>query len=89
MNMVAPLFDAFAMERTKEAEQGTINSLRVLAWSFGWAVGPYISGIVQQQYGFSPLFITTAVLYTLGIGLTWVFFGDKQGLIPQPSIAVR
>jgi MFS family permease len=88
MNMVAPLFDAFAMERTKEAEQGTINSLRVLAWSFGWAVGPYISGIVQQQYGFSPLFITTAVLYTLGIGLTWVFFGDKQGLIPQPSIAV-
>jgi MFS family permease len=85
MNMVAPLFDAFAMERTTENEQGTINSLRALAWSFGWAVGPYISGIVQQKYGFSPLFITTAVLYTIGIGLTWAFFGDKQGLIPQPS----
>ena len=85
MNMVAPLFDAFAMERTTENEQGTINSLRGLAWNFGWAVGPYISGIVQQKYGFSPLFITTAVLYTIGIGLTWAFFGDKQGLISQPS----
>lgn len=88
MNMVAPLFDAYAMEQTIETEQGTINSLRGLAWNFGWAIGPYISGIVQQQHGFSPLFITTAILYTLGIGLTWVFFGEKRKLIPQPSAAV-
>jgi len=87
MNMVAPLFDAFAMEHTTEAEQGTVNSLRSLSWNFGWAIGPYISGIVQQQYGFSPLFITTAVLYTLGIGLTWAFFGEKRSFIPQPSTA--
>lgn len=85
MNMVSPLFDAFAMEHTIETEQGTINSLRGLAWNFGWAIGPYISGIVQQQYGFSPLFITTAILYTVGIGLTWAFFGEKRNLIPQPS----
>lgn len=87
MNMVAPLFDAFAMEHTSEMEQGTINSLRGLAWSFGWAIGPYVSGIVQQKYGFSPLFITTAILYTLGIVLTWAFFGEKRNLVPQPSPA--
>jgi MFS family permease len=87
MNMVAPLFDAFAMERTLEAEQGTINSIRNWAWNVGWAVGPYISGLVQQRYGFSPLFLTTAILYTVGTLLTWSFFGKKQTLQPLPSVA--
>jgi MFS family permease len=87
MNMVAPLFDAFAMERTPESEQGTINSIRNWAWNVGWAVGPYISGLVQQSYGFTPIFITTIILYTLGIFLTWVFFGKKQFFQPLPSAA--
>lgn len=82
MNMAAPFFDAYAMEHTKENEQGTINSLRSWSWNVGWAVGPYISGIVQQRYGFSPLFMTTAILYALSIILTWVFFGDKEKVAP-------
>jgi MFS family permease len=74
MNMVAPLMDAFALEQTHEREHGTVNSIRNLAWNVGWAVGPYISGLVQQRWGFAPLFINTAVLYAIAIGLTWVFF---------------
>lgn len=76
MNMVAPFFDAYAMEHTVETEHGTINSLRAWSWNFGWAVGPYLSGLVQQKYGFSPLFVITAVLYALAIALTWLFFGE-------------
>jgi MFS family permease len=87
MNMAAPLFDAYAMERTTETEQGTINSLRTWAWNVGWAIGPYLSGIVQQRYGFSPLFVITTVLYAIGILLTWVFFHNKQRLSPVPSLA--
>jgi len=87
MNMVAPLFDAYAMERTTETEQGTINSLRNWAWNVGWAVGPYLSGIIQQRYGFSPLFVITTVLYAVAILLTWVFFRNKQRLSPQPFLA--
>ena len=87
MNMVAPLFDAYAMERTTETEQGTINSLRNWAWNVGWAVGPYLSGIIQQRYGFSPLFLITTILYAVAIALTWVFFGNKQRLSAQPSAA--
>jgi len=79
MNMVAPLFDAYALERTVEAEHGMVNSIRNLAWNVGWAVGPYLSGLVQQRWGFSPIFISTAILYGLGIGLTWIFFK------PQPE----
>jgi len=87
MNMVAPLFDAYAMERTTETEQGTINSIRNWAWNVGWAVGPYLSGIVQQRYGFSPLFVITTVLYAVAILMTWVFFRTRQELSPQPILA--
>jgi predicted MFS family arabinose efflux permease len=79
MNMVAPLFDAFALELTHETEHGAVNSIRNLAWNVGWAVGPYISGLVQQRWGFSPLFISTAVLYGVASSLTWIFFRPKAG----------
>jgi len=82
MNMVAPLFDAFALEQSHESEHGAVNSIRNLAWNVGWTVGPYISGLVQQRYGFSPLFISTAVLYALGISLTWIFFRPKSSQDP-------
>ena len=78
MNMVAPLFDAFALEQTHEREHGAVNSVRNLAWNVGWTVGPYISGLVQQRYGFSPLFVSTAILYGIGISLTWIFFQPKK-----------
>ncbi len=53
MNMVAPLFDAFALEQSHESEHGAVNSVRNLAWNVGWTVGPYISGVVQQRWGLS------------------------------------
>ena len=79
MNMVAPLFDAYALELTDEHEHGAVNSIRNLAWNVGWAVGPYLSGLVQQRWGFTPLFISTAVLYGAGIMMTWVFFRPSAG----------
>ena len=82
MNMVTPLFDAFALEQTHETEHGAINSIRNLAWNMGWAVGPFVSGLVQQRWGFTPLFINTAVMYTIAISLTWIFFRPKA--VPDP-----
>ncbi len=84
MNMVAPLFDAYSLELTHESEHGAVNSVRNLAWNVGWAVGPYISGVVQQRWGFTPLFINTAVLYALAIGLTWLFFRPRARRDPLP-----
>jgi predicted MFS family arabinose efflux permease len=78
MNMAVPLYHAYAMEQIREREQGTVNSVIELAWQVGWAVGPYASGVVQQRYGFTPLFITTGVLYLASIVLTWVFFGKRE-----------
>jgi MFS family permease len=78
MNMAAPLYGAFAMEQITPSEQGTANSMLSLSWQAGWAVGPYISGVVQNRWGFSPLFIATAVLYGIAVCLTWVFFYKQE-----------
>ena len=78
MNMAVPLFDAFAMEQVPQRSQGTVNSLRELSWQMGWAIGPYVSGVVQGSYGFSPLFLVTAVLYALSTILIWMFFSGSE-----------
>jgi MFS family permease len=88
MNMVAPLFDAFALEQTHESEHGAVNSIRNLAWNVGWTVGPYVSGVVQQRWGFSPLFISTAILYAIAISLTWFFFRSKAVASRQEIVPV-
>jgi MFS family permease len=80
MNMSAPLYGAFCMEQIPPSEQGTASSMMSLSWQAGWAVGPYISGIVQSRWGFSPLFIATAVLYTAAVYLTWFYFHRHEDL---------
>jgi MFS family permease len=79
MNMSAPLYSAFCMEQTPERDQGTVNSVLNMSWSLGWAVGPYLSGLVQTAYGFTPLFITTAILYLTAIMTMWGLFPKIDG----------
>lgn len=81
MNLAVPLYEAFAMEHTREAEQGTVYSVLELGWQLGWTVGPYISGVVQATYGFSPLFIATSLLYVLAILTAWIFFGKQEARV--------
>ncbi len=78
MNMASPLYSAFCMEHTPEQHQGFVNSILNLSWNIGWAVGPFVSGVVQERYGFSPLFVTTAVLYASAIAFTWRFFKSTE-----------
>jgi predicted MFS family arabinose efflux permease len=80
MNMAVPLYRTFTMEQVHEREQGTVNSIVELAWQVGWAVGPYLSGVVQEAYGFTPLFVTTGAMYASSILLTWVFFHKQEAL---------
>jgi len=62
-----------------------VNSVLNLSWNIGWAVGPFISGVVQQNYGFAPLFIATAVLYFVAVLLQWRFFDKVDRLAPVPA----
>ncbi len=85
MNMAAPLYSAFCMERVPENDQGVVNSILNLSWQVGWAVGPYISGVVQENYGFSPLFIATGLLYLSSVVILWSFFRNTER--DQPAIS--
>jgi MFS family permease len=78
MNMAIPLLDAFSMEQIVDSQRGTVNSVRNLAVQLGWAVGPFVSGVMQQRYGFAPLFVSTCLLYALSAGLTWMFFHNVK-----------
>ena len=78
MNMSVPLYDAFSMEQVHEREQATVVSIKETAWQLGWTIGPYISGLVQESYGFDPLFITTAIMYGIAILLIWLFFRKSE-----------
>lgn len=87
MNMSAPLYSAFCMEQTPEHQQGMASSVLNVAWLIGWAVGPYVSGVVQQRYGFSPLFITTTLLYLIAVGVMWKMFHNAEQSQPQADPA--
>jgi len=78
MNMGNPLFESFSMDQVSEEERGAFNSVLILSWELGWVIGPLISGFVQESYGFAPLFIATAVLYSSGVALIWRFFRDHE-----------
>jgi MFS family permease len=78
MQSASPLLDNFAMLVSPPGEQGTISSVRGISWQAGQMVGLYASGLVQSSFGFTPLFITTGVLYTLASALTWIYFRPQE-----------
>lgn len=85
MNMTSPLSSAFSMEMVSEEEQGTLVSLQTLCWQTGWTLMPLISGIIQERYGFTPIFIATGILYAIGISMKWIFFRNVDDS-PQPVL---
>jgi MFS family permease len=85
MNMGNPLYSAFAMGQVPERERATVSGLMGMSWNIGWAIGPYLSGYMQQhpQIGFRPIFVVTCSLYLVAAIMTRRFFqraDDRQRL---------
>jgi MFS family permease len=74
MNMSNPVYQTFVMERVDPTARATVASLVSMAWSFGWAFSPTISGNLQVRYGFGLPFLGTISLYIIAITLYWAFF---------------
>ena len=83
MNMASPLYSAFCMEQSPEKDRGLTSSVLNVSWQLGWAVGPYISGLVQMAYGFTPLFLATGILYGASIATLWILFSRAESETPQ------
>lgn len=78
MNMAGPLYTAFAMERVRENERGTVGAMIGVAYSVGQGIGPGVSGFVQRSFGFPPLFLTTGTTYLVAALLTLALFGRAE-----------
>jgi MFS family permease len=88
MNMSSPVYQTFIMEHVEPSSRATIASLTSMAWNFGWAFSPTISGWLQVKYGFGPPFIGTIVLYTISVIMYWAFFWrGSVGTIQAPAAA--
>jgi len=78
MNMSTPIYQTFVMEQVEASSRAMVASLVSMAWSFGWAFSPAISGWLQVNYGFAPAFIGTITLYSISVFLYWAFFLRKK-----------
>jgi MFS family permease len=88
MNMSGPVYQTFVMERVEPEARATIASLVSMANSFGWAFSPSISGWLQVEYGFGPVFAGVLVLYTISVTLYWKYFWSvKTAPVPKAAPA--
>lgn len=74
MNMSSPVYETFVMEHVESSARATVASLTSMAWNFGWAFSPTISGWLQIRFGFGPPFIGTIALYIVSVVMYWAFF---------------
>lgn len=85
MNMSTPVYQTFVMEHVEPTARATVASLVSMAWNFGWALSPTISGYLQVRYGFGPPFLGTIILYTISTIMFWAFFlygKERTGAAP-------
>jgi MFS family permease len=78
MNMSNPVYQTFVMESIEPESRATVASLTSMAWSFGWAFSPTISGELQVSHGFGPPFMGTIIFYSIAIVMYWAFFWKRQ-----------
>jgi MFS family permease len=85
MNMSNPVYQTFVMEQVDESSRATVASLVSMSWSFGWAFSPTLSGWLQVQYGFTPVYLGTIGTYVIAIILYWLFFWKRLDNEPQTA----
>ncbi|HEX7619685.1 MAG TPA: MFS transporter [Anaerolineales bacterium] len=88
MNMSSPVYQTFVMEHTEPEARATVASLVNMANNFGRAFSPSVSGWMQVNYGFGPVYSGVLVLYTISVYLYWKFFwSSKKATVPIPAPA--
>ncbi len=85
MNMGGPMYNAYVMEQIEPDSRATVASLVSMAWNFGWAFSPSVSGWMQVHYGFNPVFISVIILYSLSGYLYWKFFWHEKAKLTLPA----
>jgi MFS family permease len=88
MNMSSPIYQTFVMEKVDASDRTTVASLTSMVWNSGRAFSPSISGWLQVNYGFAPVFGLAILFYACAVPLYWLFFlrGQKETTAPAPVL---
>jgi MFS family permease len=89
MNMSNPIYQTFVMEKVGPSDRTTVASLTSMVWNSGRAFSPSVSGWLQVNYGFVPVFGLAITLYSFAVPLYWLFFlrGRKETSAAAPVLA--
>ena len=80
MNLATPIQDIFLLELVPPSRMIFLNAVRTLVWNASWTIAARLSGWFIWKGGFGPSFTLTAILYTIGTALFWLFFVRKSPL---------
>ncbi len=74
MDMSNGVFQVYSMEAVPEQRRGVANSGYQVAMQVSWAATTPLGGLLIAHAGYTPVFISGAVLYLLAIALLWFRF---------------
>ncbi len=77
MNIVNPIWDAFALRFFTKEERATSIALRSFAWTSTFGIGQYLGGIIFD-YSLTVPFFITGILYGLAVLAIWVLFAGYE-----------
>lgn len=79
------LSDVLAMRLVNPQQRGFASSIWNMTWAAGWAITSTLSGLVQTEYGFTPLLIVGAFGY-VGSGLAIWFLMREDAPVRDPVV---
>ena len=77
MNIVNPIWDAFALRFFTKEERATSIALRSFAWTSTFGIGQYLGGIIFD-YSLTAPFLITGILYGLAVVAIWILFAGHE-----------
>ncbi|WP_461864361.1 MFS transporter [Thermococcus sp.] len=77
MNIVNPIWDAFALRFFTKEERATSIALRSFAWTSTFGIGQYLGGIIFD-YSLTAPFLITGILYGLAVVAIWILFAEHE-----------
>jgi len=75
MDMSQGILQLFSMEAVAPQQRGLANSSYQVAYQVARALTASLGGLIIARFGYAPVFIVAALLYSLALLLLWSRFG--------------
>jgi MFS family permease len=75
MDMSQGILQLFSMEAVAAQQRGFANSSYQVAYQVAWALTASLGGLIIAHFGYAPVCIGAALLYSLALLLLWGRFG--------------